>query len=194
MGIRICHLLLCLVVAIDAFPQGLEHLQKGVVRVTAITSAGSRKEGSGFIVRLAGGSAHIVTAARVFVIDADGGKVTRLADSNMGMYSDQNDTAYSSWSPDGKRIAFTARRDGLEIRLFNVQEPGQAISLWQGQGKDQHHFMPAWSPDGKRIAFVSRRDGNPEIYVIDADGANPKRLTSNSAPDLWGPPGRPMGQ
>lgn len=121
----------------------------------------------------------------LFSIDADSGKVTRLADSNMGMYSDQKDAARSSWSPDGKRIAFTARRDDLEIRLFNPQEPGKAAPLWQGQGKDRHYYMPAWSPDGKRIAFVSRRDGNAEIYVIDADGANPKRLTDNAAPDLW---------
>jgi S1-C subfamily serine protease len=36
-----------------------------VVRVTATTSAGIRNEGSGFIARFAGGSAHIVTAANV---------------------------------------------------------------------------------------------------------------------------------
>ena len=65
MAIRICHFLLWLGVAVNAYPQGLEHLQKGVVRVTASTSDGSRKEGSGFIVRLTGGSAHIVTAAHV---------------------------------------------------------------------------------------------------------------------------------
>ena len=65
MAIRICHFLLWLGVAVNASPQELEHLQKGVVRVTATTSDGSRKEGSGFIVRLTGGSAHIVTAAHV---------------------------------------------------------------------------------------------------------------------------------
>ncbi len=121
----------------------------------------------------------------LFSIDVDGGKVTRLADSNMGIYSDQHDTARSSWSPDGSRIAFTARGGGLEIRMLNAQGSSQVVPLWKDQGKDQHYFMPAWSPDGKRIAFVSRRDGNEEIYVIDADGANPKRLTHNAAADLW---------
>ena len=121
------------------------------------------------------------------VIDADGaGKVMRLADSNMGMSTQLQDTAHSSWSPDGKRISFTARGDGFfEIQLVNAQEPGKAVALWQGQGKDQDYYSPAWSPDGKRIAFVSSRDGNAEIYVIDADGANPKRLTQNGAADLW---------
>ena len=44
-----------------------------------------------------------------------------------------------------------------------------------------------------RIAFVSKRDGNFEIYVMDADGVNQRRLTDNPAKDLapsWSPDGR----
>ena len=33
------------------------------------------------------------------------------------------------------------------------------------------------------IVFVSTRDGNPEIYSINADGSNARRLTSNGATD-----------
>jgi hypothetical protein len=34
-----------------------------------------------------------------------------------------------------------------------------------------------------KIVFVSNRDGNSEIYVMNADGTDQKRLTSNSAVD-----------
>ncbi len=34
-----------------------------------------------------------------------------------------------------------------------------------------------------KITFRSSRDGNPEIYVMDADGANQTRLTNNAASD-----------
>ena len=38
---------------------------------------------------------------------------------------------------------------------------------------------------GAQIAFTSFRDGNGEIYVMDADGGNPRNLTRNPALD-WG--------
>ena len=44
-----------------------------------------------------------------------------------------------------------------------------------------------------RIAFMSRRDGKPEIYVMDADGGNPRNLTNNRDNDWW-PSGSPDGK
>ena len=44
-----------------------------------------------------------------------------------------------------------------------------------------------------QIAFVSYRDGNPEIYVMDADGKNQRRLTNRFADDdspSWSPDGK----
>ena len=43
-----------------------------------------------------------------------------------------------------------------------------------------------------QIAFESNRDGDFEIYVMDADGGNPRRLTNNPAKDYapsWSPDG-----
>ena len=39
------------------------------------------------------------------------------------------------------------------------------------------NLSPAWSPDGTKLAFSSSRSGDPEIYTVDASGANLKRLT-----------------
>ena len=44
-----------------------------------------------------------------------------------------------------------------------------------------------------QIAFASYRNGNDEIYVMDADGKNPRRLTNNPMSDLdpaWSPDGK----
>ncbi len=54
-------------------------------------------------------------------------------------------------------------------------------------------LYPIWSPDSSKIAFDSNRDGNREIYMMDADGSNLKRLTNNPAEDAvsdWSPDGR----
>jgi Tol biopolymer transport system component len=54
-------------------------------------------------------------------------------------------------------------------------------------------YMPSWSPDGAQLAFVSTRDGNPEIYVMQADGTQPRRLTydrDRESRPVWSPDGR----
>jgi Tol biopolymer transport system component len=56
--------------------------------------------------------------------------------------------------------------------------------------------VAAWSPDGAKIAFASSFDSKSDIYVADADGSNPKRLTNNEgrfqAVGSWSPDGAKM--
>ncbi len=52
---------------------------------------------------------------------------------------------------------------------------------------------PAISPDGQQITFMSRRDGNWEIYIVNADGSDLRRLTENPTQDglpTWSPDGK----
>jgi Tol biopolymer transport system component len=69
------------------------------------------------------------------------------------------------------------------------------IALPASGDKKGTESMPAWSPDGTKIAFVSDREGDPQIYVMDADGANVRRLTHTvklaDAP-AWSPDGKKL--
>ena len=52
---------------------------------------------------------------------------------------------------------------------------------------------PRWSPDGRRIAFDARSGEAADIYVIDADGGPPRRVTTESSDDVvpsWSHDGR----
>lgn len=94
-----------------------------------------------------------------------------------------------AWSPDGRRVAFTAFRHGLgEIYVMNVDGTRQR-RLTRNAAHDDH---AAWSPNGRRIAFVSMRAGNAEIYVMNADGSRQTRLTRDPRSDYlpaWSPDG-----
>jgi Tol biopolymer transport system component len=55
--------------------------------------------------------------------------------------------------------------------------------------------QPSRSADGAKIAFQSKRDGTPEIYLMNNDGTNQRRLTFNTKQDAepaWSPNGQKL--
>ena len=44
--------------------------------------------------------------------------------------------------------------------------------------------QPVWSPNGNRVAFVSYLDGDADIFVMNADGSQQTRITTNTARDI----------
>jgi Tol biopolymer transport system component/DNA-binding winged helix-turn-helix (wHTH) protein len=81
------------------------------------------------------------------------------------------------FSPDGKRIAFAAPRDG-HFNLFLTDRTGKQTRLTQGAAND---MSPAWSPDGRSLYFASDRDGAWRPWKIDLDSAKTERVSSTLA-------------
>ena len=76
-------------------------------------------------------------------------------------------------SPDGKTIAFSYRGD-----IFTVSSNGgTARQITSNAAFDSY---PVWSPDGKNIAFASSREGSIDVWVMDANGGIPRRVTTHS--------------
>jgi dipeptidyl aminopeptidase/acylaminoacyl peptidase len=83
-----------------------------------------------------------------------------------------------SWSPDGSQIAFASTREDpvgyWHIYVVGVNG-GTPYRVTQ-----ENSWAPAWTPDGQ-IIYMSNRDGDQELFLINADGSNDRRLTDNRA-------------
>ena len=79
----------------------------------------------------------------------------------------------ASLSPDGKRVAVTARGE-----VFNVPvEKGVTRNITRTSGANERGAK--WSPDGKWIAYISDRTGETEVWLQGEDG-EPQQLTKGS--------------
>ena len=136
--------------------------------------------------------------SQVHVMNADGSGVVAISGSG-------NSDGGPSWSPDGSRILFDSLRSGSDgIDVYVMDADGTDVVQLTGVGdpsgaRNDYDMDPAFSPDGTKIAFASQR-GDPDddegdtfdIWVMNANGSNPVRLTTGYHLDekpMWTPDG-----
>ena len=128
----------------------------------------------------------------IFLMNSDGKRVRRLT-------KHLKYDAVPAWSPDGRKIAYTSFRGEPEPHgEIYVMNPNGTNPINLTQSPEIRESSPSWSPDGKQITYQSWGIFNAngffqsDIWVMDADGANPRNLTNHIAsarsPD-WSPDG-----
>jgi TolB protein len=147
------------------------------------------------ISRLSGGLPGIASTQIAFVSSRTGTKEIWVMDydgANQHFLTSLHTISLTPrWSPDASRIAFTcfASASGVvspQLCMYSV-DANKVVSFPRFRGTNS---SPAWSPDGSQIIFSSSMLGNPELFVTDASGGHPKRLTfSNGASTspAWNP-------
>ncbi len=96
-----------------------------------------------------------------------------------------------SVSPGGRRLALISYRGpGLRSQVWTYDLPSGPLR--QLTEAAEGAYDPVWSPDGTRIAYVERNKGKHDLWVMGADGADPRPVTDTGAcrAPCWSPDGQ----
>src|SRR5262245_46434176 len=83
----------------------------------------------------------------------------------------------------GGRIVFGSNRTESQRDLYVVNGDVTREHRLTFDREDYFERTASWSPDGTRIAYTALHDGNADVYTIDANGGDRRRLTTDPQRD-----------
>jgi TolB protein len=86
-----------------------------------------------------------------------------------------------AWSPDGTRMAYVSfqnKKPILFVQNLSANKQPAPVANYRGSNS-----APAWTPDGRQLAAVLTKDGGSQIYLMNADGTNLRRITFSGGID-----------
>ena len=120
---------------------------------------------------------------RVYIYNIDSGQQEVLGDFP-GM------TFAPRFSPDGNKVVMSLITGGDNSELYSMDlRTRNIVQLTNNPAIDT---SPSYAPDGSRITFNSDRGGSQQIYVMDADGSQVRRVSFGDgryATPVWSPRG-----
>jgi len=126
----------------------------------------------------------------IWVINSDGsGSPQKIISEVFPVYWNRDYIIFlkSSWSPDGKKIAYTKGHGASDSKTFDIwtvnsDGSGTPIQLTMTGSA----IMPSWSPDGGKIAYVEfGYDPILDIWVVNSDGTGTPQKITNSGSCGW---------
>jgi Tol biopolymer transport system component len=127
----------------------------------------------------------------IYSIRPDGSELTNLSRHPKPDADVKNGDFKPIWSPDGREIMFSSRRNGYsDVFIVNV-ENGELREVAPHSGTDH---AEAWSPDGKKVLISSSRAPNKILHIVDLKDnvATPLKVPGvrNDQSASWSPDGQ----
>ena len=140
------------------------------------------------------GNANMGTDTAMYRVSADGGTPRRLEFAGDNPW-------FLAIAPRENRLAFTRLHRDTNIYRFPLESarggrgPSSSALDTPLISSSRRDDMASYSPDGTRIAFLSNRTGPPEVWLTEADGADPVQLTNEPewaevSDPSWSPDGK----
>jgi Tol biopolymer transport system component len=130
----------------------------------------------------------------LWLADAETGRVKRrLVRSALSTDFESLRFIFSSgsFSPDGSFFAIAVKhKDKDDLVILNVRTGREERRIEIPLNGLQ---TPTWAPDGQRLAFIGFDGGLSDLYIVNRDGSELRRLTHDRYADLqpaWSPDGR----
>jgi len=116
------------------------------------------------------------TGQKIIYVHSSGKVVSQVFNGYIyGLFVEPTFVGCPTFSPDGKKIAFTKVVAGNVDIYVRTLATGATYRLTTYSGYDGE---PTWSPDGSRIAFESTRSGKSQIWTMNAaTGGSLTRIT-----------------
>lgn len=140
-------------------------MQKQLALVAGLLAVCAAQQTAAAAVPGANGRLAFVRNAEIYTVRADGSDPQNLTNGRAPEYS-------PAWSPDGIRIAFASRRDGI-WRIYVMNRDGSDPRQVTTGPWDR---APSWSSDGSRIIFNRSLATGGYLHVVAADGSGDVQL------------------
>lgn len=171
----------------DVIEVGLSGLiPRSVGRATVTAVAGSSRDE--FMVTVLGDILYVTRGS-------DGAFHLRTAALRTGgtatLHSEPKAMGSPALSPNGREIAFVARRDGFQPRIYVAESDGTNVRRLTPDARGlfglpnpfyQEHGA-VWSHDGSKVFFVSNHTGSYQVYSVNPDGSGLRALTRSGSVD-----------
>lgn len=105
-------------------------------------------------------------APHIYIMNVDGTGLRRMTTAS------HCDSA--AWSPDGQQLLYVKGEARGRFDIYSIEVmTGIERRLTWGEGDNEN---PSWSPDGRFILFTSSRRKKSELFIMAADGSDPRPL------------------
>ncbi len=85
-----------------------------------------------------------------------------------------------AWAPDGGRLAYVSFESKKPVVYVHSLRTGKRNVAANFKGSNS---APAWAPDGSRLMVSLSRDGGSQLFSVNPDGSNLRRVTSSNSID-----------